>query len=52
MYKELNIEKIIEAINLLKLRIKDRFPEANLIVVCNELRELATKCKINIYNIQ
>ena len=51
MYKELNIETIIEAINLLKLRIKDRFPEANWIVVCNELRELATKCKINIYDL-
>jgi len=51
MYKELNIEKIIEAINLLALRIKDRFPDANLLIVCNELKELASKSKINIYQL-
>ncbi len=47
MYRKLNIEKIIEAIHLLSLRISDRFPEAGLLKVCNELRALAVMSKRN-----
>lgn len=45
MYKELNIDKITEIIHTLSLRIQDRFPKADLVNVCNELKELAIKSK-------
>lgn len=45
MYKELNIDKITEVIQTLSLRIQDRFPKADLVNVCNELKELAIKSK-------
>jgi hypothetical protein len=36
MYRELNIRKITEAINLLRLRMNDRFPDSNLLKVAEE----------------
>ncbi|WP_018342326.1 hypothetical protein [Cytophaga aurantiaca] len=45
MYKQLNIDKIIEIIHTLSLRIEDRFPQADLLNVSNELNELAIKSK-------
>lgn len=47
MYKQLNIDKIIEIIQTLSLRIEDRFPQADLLNVSNELKELAIKSKAN-----
>jgi len=47
MYKQLNIEKIIEIIQTLSLRIADRFPQADLLNVSNALKELAIKSKVN-----
>ncbi len=47
-YKNLNIEKITEAIHILSLRINDRFPEAGLLKVCKELKELSIASKKNI----
>lgn len=43
MYKEINIRKVAEAIQLLSLRINDRFPESNLLKVSRELEGLAQK---------
>ena len=48
MYRKLNIEKIIDAIHLISLRINDRFPESGLLKVCNELKALAIISKHNI----
>ncbi|MEO6302197.1 MAG: hypothetical protein ABIP51_03385 [Bacteroidia bacterium] len=47
-YTNLNIDKISEAIELLSLRIKDRFPEAGLLKVCSELKTLSEVSKENI----
>lgn len=47
MYSQLNIDKIIEVVHTLSLRIQDRFPQADLLNVCNELEELAIKSKEN-----
>ena len=44
-YKNLNIDKIKEAIHILSLRINDRFPEAGLLKVCKELKELSIASK-------
>ncbi len=51
IYRELDIEKIIQAINLLSLRINDRFPVAGLLNVCNELKALACLTKNNIVRV-
>ena len=45
MYKELNIDRITEIIHTLSLRISDRFPQADLVHVCEELKELSIKSK-------
>jgi len=45
MYKHLNIDKITDVIQTLSLRIEDRFPQADLLQVCLELKELAIKSK-------
>ena len=45
MYQQLNIDKIIEIIQTLSLRIQDRFPQADLLNVNSELKELAIKSK-------
>ncbi len=47
MNLEINIDKILTAIKQLKLRIQDRFPNAHLIEVCNDLETLADKGKTN-----
>jgi len=51
MFKNLNIDKVTAAINLLHLRIQERFPTANLLNVCNELKELSNKAKSNIQHL-
>lgn len=51
MYRKLNIEKIIDAIHLISLRINDRFPESGLLKVCNELKALAIISKQNIESV-
>ena len=48
MFKELNVEKVTDAINLLFLRIEERFPTSNLLNVCNELKDLSIIAKANI----
>jgi hypothetical protein len=50
-YTKLNIEKTIQTIENLSLRIKDRFPQSGLLSVCNELEQLAIKSKVNIQEI-
>ena len=50
-YTKLNIEKTIQTIENLSLRIKDRFPQSGLLSVCNELEQLAFKSKVNIQEI-
>jgi hypothetical protein len=45
MYKQLNIDKIIDVIQTLALRIEDRFPQADLLQVCLELKGLAAISK-------
>ncbi len=45
MYSKLNIDKIIEIVHTLSLRINDRFPDADLLNVCKELKGLAVKSK-------
>lgn len=41
MYRTLSLEKTIETIETLRLRIADRFPESGLSKVCGELKDLA-----------
>lgn len=41
MYRKLSLEKTIETIETLRLRIADRFPESGLSKVCGELKDLA-----------
>lgn len=50
-YKNLDIDKITEAIHILSLRINDRFPEAGLLKVCRELEMLSVSSKANIERI-
>lgn len=40
-YRKLDLHKTIETLELLKLRIEDRFPESGLSKVCEELRDIA-----------
>ncbi len=51
MFKNLNIDKVTAAIDLLHLRVQERFPTANLLNVCNELKELSNKAKTNIQHL-
>jgi hypothetical protein len=48
MFKNLDIDKVTAAIELLRLRVQERFPTANLLNVCNELKELSNNAKANI----
>ncbi len=48
MYRKLSLEKTIETIELLRLRIADRFPESGLSNVCGELRDLAKQSSTTI----
>lgn len=48
VYSKLNIDKITEAIQSLALRIKDRFPDSNLLKVCHELEYLSKEAKVRI----
>lgn len=41
MYRKLDLNKTVETIQKLKLRIEDRFPEAGLAKVCGELLSVA-----------
>jgi hypothetical protein len=50
-YKNLDNDKITDAIGLLCLRINDRFPDAGLLKVCKELKELSISSKKNIERI-
>jgi hypothetical protein len=52
MYSKLNIEKIIDIVHTLSLRINDRFPDADLLNVCNELKSLAVKSKLENIKLQ
>lgn len=40
-YRKLDLQKTIATIDLLKLRIEDRFPESGLYKVCDELGDIA-----------
>jgi len=48
VYRKLSLEKTIETIELLRLRIADRFPESGLSNVCGELRDLAKQSSTTI----
>ncbi len=45
------IRKITDAINLLRLRMNDRFPDSNLLKVSEELEGFSKKTEDNIYNL-
>ena len=51
MFKNLDIDKVTAAIELLRLRVQERFPTANLLNVCNELKELSNNAKANIQHL-
>ena len=51
MFKNLDIDKVTAAIELLRLRVQERFPTANLLNVCNELKELSNNAKTNIQHL-
>ena len=51
MFKNLDIDKVTAAIELLRLRVLERFPTANLLNVCNELEELSNNAKANIQHL-
>lgn len=41
LYRKLDVQKVIETIRTLELRIADRFPDSGLSKVCKELQDLA-----------
>ena len=47
-FSSLNLEKTINTIDRLSLRIYDRFPNSSLYSVCRELKELAIKSNSNL----
>ncbi len=48
MYKELKFQKVISTIAILQERIKERFPEAGIYRVCEELHATATSAEVQI----
>jgi hypothetical protein len=51
MSKELELVRIIDAIERLTLRVHDRFPESSLMRICIELKVLGSKAESNIIEI-
>lgn len=43
MYRKLSLNKTIETLETLQLRIADRFPDSGLSKVCGELKDIATE---------